>query len=270
MLGLPGGQRFAAGKPGQLKSHLRRRASPGFAVSSAGSRRRGQCCQHPPQAFPLAIIISQGGDAPYGGSLADLLSQQSATTCDTVPRKIMSYQMPRRAHQSGEKSSRTFICYQGRLTLGKVGSIQMTHTYLNPNWPPRPTDLQGGREPSGFFTVSLEVSTGTAAQGWDALQNENGACGEAPVQNGRICSQGDGSAGKKHLLPKPGSPSSTPRCPYKKPDEEAGASAMAVFPLLCLQPRFRPFLNMGFLFRVQDMLSPKLSGYQPKESGEGF
>lgn len=30
------------------------------------------------------------------------------------------------------------------------------------------TCLQGGTEPSGFFTVSLQISTGTAAQGWDA------------------------------------------------------------------------------------------------------
>lgn len=39
------------------------------------------------------------------------------------------------------------------------------------------TCLQGGTEPSGFFTVSLQISTGTAAQGWDALQNENGGRG---------------------------------------------------------------------------------------------
>lgn len=244
---------------------------PGFAVSSAGSRRRGQCCLHPPQAFPLAIIISQGGDAPYGGSLADLLSHQSATTCDAVPRKIMSYQMPRRAHQSGEKSSRTFICYQGRLTLGKVGSIQMTHTYLNPNWPPRPTDLQGGTEPSGF-TVSLEVSTGTAAQGWDALQNENGACGEAPVQNERICGQGDGSAGKKHLLPKPGSPSSTPRCPYKKPDEEAGGRSVynGSVPLTLPTAQVLSFPQHGFPVSWSRHALSKAEWLSAKESGEGF
>jgi hypothetical protein len=45
---------------------------------------------------------------------------------------------------------------------------------------------------------------------------------------------------------------------------------MAVFPLLCPQPRFRSLLNMGFLFRGQDILSPKLSGYQPKSREKDF
>lgn len=37
------------------------------------------------------------------------------------------------------------------------------------------TCLQGGTEPSGFFTVSLQISTGTAAQGWDALASGLGS-----------------------------------------------------------------------------------------------
>lgn len=48
---------------------------------------------------------------------------------------------------------------------------------------------------------------------------------------------------------------------------------MAVFPwcsVLCPQPRFLSFLIMSFLFRGQDMLSPKLSDYQPKSPEKDF
>lgn len=45
--------------------------------------------------------------------------------------------------------------------------------------------------PSDLFAVYLKASS--AAQGWDALKNENV---EAPVQNTRMWGQGDDSAGK--------------------------------------------------------------------------
>lgn len=74
------------------------------------------------QASPLATFISQSGEAPYGGSLADFLSRRPAATCDMCPKKnhVLSNatkgtSVLRKVFEtSGGQSSRTFTCYQGR------------------------------------------------------------------------------------------------------------------------------------------------------------
>lgn len=107
------------GPRGEQALHLALQDSGGTAKAASLPPSGGPEAQ---QAIPSAAFISQRGDAPHGGFLADFLSRQSASTRDMCPMKNHVPSMPLMARQSCRKSSRHVgasplehsSCYQGR------------------------------------------------------------------------------------------------------------------------------------------------------------